>query len=86
MEFNFRYNEKLNESKCLSTTHAQMCDDKKHDVKVFARTKNLSYESGESFGTIKFIKKGVVSKQIDDSDTVFCCDTTGDIIHRIQKT
>lgn len=86
MEFNFRYNTELNEAKCLSTTHGQMCNDSKCDLKVFARTKNLSYESGESFGSIDFIKKGIVSKQIDSSDIIFCCDSSGNIIHRIQQT
>ena len=86
MEFNFRYNTELNESKCLSTTHGQMCNDNKYSVDVFARTKNLSYESGESFGSIDFIKKGIVSKQIDNSDVIFCCDPSGNIIHRIQQT
>lgn len=86
MEFNFRYNKELNEAKCLSTTHGQMCNDSKYDLRVFARTKNLSYESGESFGSIDFIKKGIVSKQLDNSDIIFCCEHVGDIIHRIQQT
>ncbi len=86
MEFNFRYNSELNECKCLSTIHGQVCNDSKYDLKVFTRTKNLSYDLGESFGSIDFIKKGIVNKQLDNSDVIFCCESLGNITHRIQQT
>jgi hypothetical protein len=85
-EFNFRYNKESNESKCLSTNHWHMCNTTKYNLETFARTKNSSYESGEGFGSTSLTKRGVLSKQIDESYIVFCCDPSGSIIHRIQKS
>ncbi len=85
MEFNFRYNTELNEAKCLSTTHGQICNNSKYGLEVFARTKNLSYESGESFASIRLTKNGMVLKQIDSSGIIFSCDPSGNIIHKVQQ-
>jgi hypothetical protein len=83
MESHFRYNTKLNEAKCLSTSHFQACNNSEFELTVFARSKNLSYELGESFDSVTLTKKGMFSKQIDKSDTTFNCDASGNIVHRI---
>ncbi|MDR1627470.1 MAG: hypothetical protein LBR79_01690 [Oscillospiraceae bacterium] len=83
MESHFRYNTKLNEAKCLSTSHCQACNNSEFELTVFARSKNLSYELGESFDSVTLTKKGMFPKQIDKSDTAFKCDAPGNVVHRI---
>lgn len=76
LESYFRYSSEFHESKCLSTCHGQSCMNPKYSLGVFARTKNLAYEIGESYGTIKLLYKSMCS---DELSYVFSCDYDGNI-------
>jgi hypothetical protein len=83
MEYFFRYNEKLIEAKCLSTNHGQICADSKYKVSVFSRTKNLGWDSGESYGLVTVVKNNLISKTIDDSKVIFRCNSSGNTVHQV---
>lgn len=76
IEYNFRYNTKFRQAKCLSTFHGQSCTDPKYCLSLFARTKNTSLENGEGFGLIKLEKSG---KRIDYKQYIISCDYTGHV-------